>query len=476
MSNLLSDAIVDAKALREAALKSAETAVIEKYSSEVKKTLDQLLEQDDLDLNLGADAGDIGMEPAADLGMPETTAPSEPIDEEDNIPLAATDNFSELEGKNLEDFPAAGEPVELTLDLGALQEAVQALSDSEEVEINEADFVGVFSEENGDEDDEVNEYGGHQGRYRDSEAAYDKCKLVALNAGMSPEEAHEKCNKEHPRYVGENLISSIIDKILNEVDKDGDGAPAAPKWSKEPGKKAPKWADKDDDDPDVGDDLGEAVAVAADDAAVGSAEEADAETKQFKNSGLEEMDLDELADEIMEKLTVDMGATLSGWAGRSSEDQKWEMEKALAHRRSTDVEEDLKNLKKAHDELVFENNQISERNNQYKQVVEELRESLHDVNLSNARLLYTNRVLRNSSLNERQKEKIVEAISNAGSVTEAKTIYETLQSTVEAKPKRSPQSLSEAISNRSSVIRATRKESPSIDPLQDRMKRLAGIK
>jgi len=80
-------------------------------------------------------------------------------------------------------------------------------------------------------------------------------------------------------------------------------------------------------------------------------------------------------------------------------------------------------------------------------------------------------------LNERQKEKIAEVISNAGSVTEAKVIYETLQSTVETKPSRSPKSLSEAISNkRSSVIRATRQESAPSDPLSERMKRLAGIK
>ena len=106
-----------------------------------------------------------------------------------------------------------------------------------------------------------------------------------------------------------------------------------------------------------------------------------------------------------------------------------------------------------------------------------MRENLQDVNLSNARLLYTNRVLRNTSLNERQKETIVEAISNAGSVAEAKTIFETLQSTAAAKPKQSPQSLSEAIgSKRTSVIRATRQESTPSDPLQERMKRLAGIK
>ena len=91
-------------------------------------------------------------------------------------------------------------------------------------------------------------------------------------------------------------------------------------------------------------------------------------------------------------------------------------------------------------------------------------------------MLYTNRVLRNTSLNERQKERIVEAISRAGSVTEARTIFDTLQSTVEAKPKNSPKSLNEAITRRSSVIRASRHESTDSDPFSDRMKRLAGIK
>ena len=132
-------------------------------------------------------------------------------------------------------------------------------------------------------------------------------------------------------------------------------------------------------------------------------------------------------------------------------------------------------MKKAQEELVFENNQLNEQHLQYKQAFNELKENLQDVNLSNARLLYTNRVLRNTSLNERQKDKIVEAISNAGSVAEAKMIHETLQSTVEAAPKRSPKSLSEAIGSRSSVIRATRHESTLKDPFQDRMKRLAGI-
>ena len=48
MSNLLKEAIVDANALREAALKSAETKIIDKYSDEVRHALDRLLEQDEL--------------------------------------------------------------------------------------------------------------------------------------------------------------------------------------------------------------------------------------------------------------------------------------------------------------------------------------------------------------------------------------------------------------------------------------------
>ena len=47
MSNMLEQAIVDAKALREAAVKSAEAAIVEKYNTEVKNAVSKLLEQDD---------------------------------------------------------------------------------------------------------------------------------------------------------------------------------------------------------------------------------------------------------------------------------------------------------------------------------------------------------------------------------------------------------------------------------------------
>ena len=390
MSNLLNEAIVDAKALREAALKNAETLILDKYSDQVRNAVTQLLEQEEeevpLDL-MGSPEGDMGGE--MDMGMPE-----EPMQEgegeevAENIPLAATDNLSENEGENLSGLPQSGEDVEVEINLDALQEAIQTLQDEQEVAI----------------DDDV----------------------LAQALGLT-----EKTQ------IG-------ADDLYN-VDVTGD----------------------DDDDEE-----NSAQALA------GSAAAEEADSQAMKNAGLEEeLEIsDEMIDDIAERLVVDMGATLSGWAGRSSESQKYEMEREMARRRSTDVEDDLKNLKKAYEELVFENKQLQESLKKHKQATNELREGLHDVNLSNARLLYTNRVLRNTSLNERQKTKVVDAISQAGSVTEAKTIYQTLESAVESTPKRGPQSLSEAIGRRStSVIRASRKESISSDPIAERMKRLAGI-
>ena len=172
-----------------------------------------------------------------------------------------------------------------------------------------------------------------------------------------------------------------------------------------------------------------------------------------------------------------MSASLSGWAGRSSESVKYEIARALAQRRSTDVEEELDIMKKAQEELVFENKQLKSKLSQFENVTGELKETLQSVNLSNARLLYTNRVLRNTSLNERQKTRIVEAISKADSVTEARTIHNTLQNTVSSAPQRRPKTLNETISRPSSVIRATRKESAhEVDPFAERMRQLAGIK
>ena len=341
MSSLLKEAIIDAKALREAALKNAEASVIDKYSDEVRSTLEQLLEQDEL--GLGAELSDTAAVAPADEALEE---------ELEDVPYAATDDLSDMQGSNLTNMPTEDEEVQFNLDLGALRESVEALR----AELSE-------------EEEEIN-----------------------------------------------------IEEAIEEQEED-------------------------------------------------LSEEIEIEEEQ------EELSEQDLVDSIVEKLMVDMGADLSGWAGRSASDKKYQMEKEMAHRRSTELQQELEDLKKAQEELVFENKQLQDRLQNYEQATSELKETLQSVNLSNARLLYTNRALRSTSFNERQKNKIVEAISRADSVSEAKTIYETLQSTVESAGERhSPKSLSEAIHRPSSVIRASRQESTQTDAFAERMRRLAGIK
>ena len=106
-----------------------------------------------------------------------------------------------------------------------------------------------------------------------------------------------------------------------------------------------------------------------------------------------------------------------------------------------------------------------------------LKEHTEKLSLSNAKLLYINKVFGNNSLNERQKENIVENISNAKTVLEAKTIYGTLQSTVQGVSNKKPkESLSEAL-NRGSSGFISRPKNVSIDAYEsERMKILAGIK
>jgi len=387
MSSLLEQAIVDAKALKEAALKNAEATIIDKYSEEVKSTLGRLLEQDDL----GDIMGDLGADEPS-LEAEDTMQEEVDADEiAEGVPDAFTEDVAEFGDT------AEGDLTEVTIDFAELAEALKSLREEVEGEDTLEEAGGL------DIDDE------------------EPTSVV--------EEVEEDIDEEIE--IDEDAIVEMVTKMLSED-------PAAE-------------------------------------------EEADSDT--MEKAGLEEADEDDLyedisdglLDAIAEKLTVDMGASLSGWAGRSSEDTKHQMELELAKRRSTDMKDELDALKQAQEELVFENKKLKETLVNYKSVVGSLKESVQDVNLSNARLLYTNRVLGNTSLNERQKQRIVEAISKAGSVEEAKTIHETLQSTVQAGPRISPKSLNEAINRPSSIIRASRKEEPQVDPFNVRMRKLAGI-
>ena len=189
----------------------------------------------------------------------------------------------------------------------------------------------------------------------------------------------------------------------------------------------------------------------------------------------EEIEINDI-EQIIEELVVDIDPQKSGWAGTPEPIMRYKEEMRLAQLAATQAHEENMELVAARDRLSEQNEEMKAQLIKMSNGLKTLKESFDKVNLSNARLLYTNRVLTNNSLNERQKSKIVEALSNADSINDAKVIFETLQNAVgSVTGKARPQSLRETIERPTATLpRREAKEQRS--PVTDRMQILAGIK
>ena len=81
--------------------------------------------------------------------------------------------------------------------------------------------------------------------------------------------------------------------------------------------------------------------------------------------------------------------------------------------------EDDKESKEKMDEL-------SEELTEAYDTIESLRDTINEVNLLNAKLLYTNKLFRNFELSENQKMKVIENFDRAGNTREVKLVFSTL--------------------------------------------------
>ncbi len=189
----------------------------------------------------------------------------------------------------------------------------------------------------------------------------------------------------------------------------------------------------------------------------------------------EEIEIDDI-EQIIEELVVDIDPQKSGWAGTPEDIMRYKEDMRLAQLAATQAHEENMELVAARDRLSENNEEMKGQLIKMSAALKTLKESFDKVNLSNARLLYTNRVLTNNSLNERQKSKIVEALSNADSINDAKVIFETLESAVgSVTGKARPQSLRETIERPTATL-PRREAKKQHSPVSDRMQILAGIK
>ena len=366
-SSMLEQAVIDAQALKEAAIKNAEQEVLDKYAGDIKEAVEILLEQPVEEEPLADPLG--GAEDPLSLGGEE----AEPDEIVDKLSTKAT------EGEPLCPCPEDGEEVELDLD--ALMKAAGASEEDEE-----ESGLGA----------------GGDIMYETSQQDLE----MLLEENDDVEETEETEETEEVE-IDEKELKATIDQLLNidEILKvDLENVPRGALGTTHPTKMEQEYAVD--------------VALAA---------EQDDETKE------------------------------------RTEEWKDALQKIIK------LEEQVKSLKSDKNRLVKEHNEL-------KSVAYQVSDKLTELNTANAKLVYQNRILKSHSLNERQKNKLVEAVSSANSTEEAKVIYETLQDSLSSKEQNAPQNLNEAVSkNNRLVLKSNKKEEQVSNSVVDRMKKLAGI-
>ena len=355
MSNMLQQAIIDAKALKEAALKNAESEIVEKYAPEVKKVMESILEAEDDELT----------------------------DEESPISVTVNPNAT------IED------PVAMELPLGAAAgEPVCPCPDNEEMITIDLDSLSALA---------------HDEPVPPSAEQLPGEELAAM---LNTDEDEEDVALE------EDALASIIAELLDEEEEE----------------------------------IVEEVKLEED--------SGDEEGRNYKKNQKDD-------EEHLKALEKDIDY-----------DKRRHESKKIAGK-TKELMKTISALQGQNDNFKEGSAKVLSEMGEQKETIRKLTTTLKELSLQNAKLLYVNEVLKTASLNERQKKIAVEALQEVKSVEHAKTVFETLQSTVASSIKKRqgrPESLSEVVSNNASMRMPRRKEQKISNPHENRWKLLAGIK
>jgi hypothetical protein len=150
--------------------------------------------------------------------------------------------------------------------------------------------------------------------------------------------------------------------------------------------------------------------------------------------------------------------------------EKAQMAKRSIARAKRALAESVKRTQKVQNESA-KNSSSKQRSSE----TEILRSKLAETNLANAKLAYTNKLLQNESLNSRQKKQIVETLESVKTVSEAKTVYESLTKALAKKSMNEGKVIGSASRvSRPAMTTTTTTLNEGIEC--DRWARLAGIK
>ena len=107
------------------------------------------------------------------------------------------------------------------------------------------------------------------------------------------------------------------------------------------------------------------------------------------------------------------------------------------------------------------------------ETIQSLKSTLQEVNLLNAKLLFSNKLFKGNSLSESQKMKIIETFDRASNLREVKLVYTTLAESFTGTSKKTR--VTEGLASKKSNSTAPKGKIVESNGMADRMKRLAGL-
>jgi hypothetical protein len=205
----------------------------------------------------------------------------------------------------------------------------------------------------------------------------------------------------------------------------------------------------------------------------------------YEDEGMEE-DLN--LEEILRELEMPMGDEGADHLG--TEEPAMEEGAEMGHDEEENIDEIIEAILRETEEmeepasdvsaLEEENTELKDELEEAYNTVKQLKSVINEVNLLNAKLLYTNKLFRNFDLNESQKMKVIENFDRAANTREAKLVFATLAESFN-KPKLTPKRkmVKESIASKPVATTAPSKETTQIlsegFEMANRWKKLAGL-
>ena len=432
MDDLLKEAIADAKQVRETALANAKMALEEAFTPRLQSMLSKKIQAEVEDEEVPAEFSDEDEEEAA----PEEV-PAEFADEDEEAPIAP----------ELSDEDEEAAPEEIPAELSDEDED-EIPAEEGVIEINGVKYAPVVSEEEeeAEVEEEYSEEDVEDGHEEVSEADLDlEAVLKELEDELNEEEEEEEPQAEQ---VAEGEVDSQAPD--NDSDETLDSSDIGNAENAEPSAEA-------SDSSDVGQ---------------GSEEPADADSPEAGSENPED-EKGEPADE------ASLAESADDPLAPPQEDAVTDVEEEI------DLEEIIKALQEEEgeeEEAEAAQEQVSKLQSdldEHRNVVKYLRSKLNEVNLLNAKLLFTNKLFRVFGLNTGQKVKVVETFDRAKNIREVKLVYSTMAESFGANSEAKPEIVKESKGSASKPVASTKSPKQEVisegDSMRDRFQRLAKI-